>query len=124
MRDGQWVIGSDDVLKMTELPSTLAIIGGGRRGLEFVTFFSAFGVPITLIEKENRVLPKMDREISIRFKTLLAKRKVKVLTEAEVASIDLIEKRKSVGLTVIQKGKKEMAGVSESTRGGREAWKY
>lgn len=107
MRDGQWVIGSDDVLKMTELPSTLAIIGGGRRGLEFVTFFSAFGVPITLIEKENRVLPKMDREISIRFKTLLAKRKVKVLTEAEVASIDLIEKKKSVGLTVIQKGKKE-----------------
>jgi dihydrolipoamide dehydrogenase len=108
MRDGQWVIGSDEVLTMVELPSTLAIIGGGRRGLEFVTFFSAFGVPITLIEKENRVLPKMDREISIRFKSLLAKRKVKVLTEAEVASIDLIEKKKSVALTVMQKGKKEM----------------
>jgi dihydrolipoamide dehydrogenase len=107
MRDGQWVIGSDEVLKMTDLPSTLGIIGGGRRGLEFTTFFSAFGVPITLIEKETRVLPKMDREISIRFKSLLAKRKVKVLTEAEVASIDLIEKKKSVGLTVMQKGKKE-----------------
>jgi dihydrolipoamide dehydrogenase len=106
-RDGQYVIGSDEVLNMTELPSTLAIIGGGRRGLEFVTFFSAFGVPITLVEKENRVLPKMDREISIRCKGLLAKRKVKLLTEAEVASIEFIEKKKSVGLTVIQKGKKE-----------------
>ena len=107
MRDGQWVIGSDEVLTMTELPSTLAIIGGGRRGLEFAAFFNAFGVPITLIEKENRVLPKMDREISIRCKGLLAKRNVKVLTEAEVASIDFAEKKKSVGLTVIQKGKKE-----------------
>jgi dihydrolipoamide dehydrogenase len=107
MRDGEWVIGSDDVLKMTDLPSSLAIIGGGRRGLEFVTFFSAFEVPITLIEKENRILPKLDREISIRSKGLLAKRNLKVLTEAEVASIELIEKKRSVGLTVIQKGKKE-----------------
>jgi dihydrolipoamide dehydrogenase len=106
-RDGQYVIGSDEVLNMMELPSTLAIIGGGRRGLEFATFFNAYGVPITLIEKENRVLPKMDREISIRCKGLLTKRNVKVLTEAEVASIEFIEKKKSVGLTVIQKGKKE-----------------
>jgi dihydrolipoamide dehydrogenase len=107
MRDGQWVIGSDEVLNMTELPSTLAIIGGGRRGLEFATVFNAYGVHITLVEKENRVLPKLDREISIRCKGLLAKRNVKVLTEAEVASIELIEKKKSVRLTVIQKGKKE-----------------
>jgi dihydrolipoamide dehydrogenase len=106
-RDGQWVIGSDEVLQMTEPPSTLAIIGGGRRGLEFVTFFSAFGVPVTLVEKETRILPKLDREISIRCKGLLAKRNVKVLTDAEVASIELIEKKESVGLTVIQKGKKE-----------------
>lgn len=106
-RDGQWVIGSDEVLHMEELPSSLAIIGGGRRGLEFATFFNAFGVSVTLVEKENRILPKMDREISIRCKGLLAKRKVKVLTETEGVSTEVIERNKSVGLTVSQKGKKE-----------------
>lgn len=106
-RDGHYVIGSDDVLTMTDLPTNLAIIGGGRRGLEFTAFFNAYGVPVTLIEKETRILPKMDREISIRCKGLLAKRKVKVLTEVEVASIDVFDKEASVGLTVIQKDRKE-----------------
>ena len=105
-RDGQWVIGSDEALHMENPPSTLAIIGGGRRGLEFATFFNAFGVNVTLIEKENRILPKMDREISIRCKGLLAKRKVKVLTEAEVISMEVIEKNKSVDLTISQRGKR------------------
>lgn len=106
-REGKWVIGSDEVLNMTELPSTLAIIGGGRRGLEFANFFNAFGVNVTLVERENRILPKMDREISIRCKGLLTKRNVKVLTEAEIISADLTEKDKSVCLMVLQKGKKE-----------------
>ena len=83
-RDGQWVIGSDEVLTMSSLPSTMAILGGGRRGVEFASFFNTFGVNVTLIEKETRILPKMDREISVRYKTLLTKRKVRVLTEAEV----------------------------------------
>jgi dihydrolipoamide dehydrogenase len=106
-RDGEWVIGSNEALNMIELPSTLAIIGGGRRGLEFTTFFNIFGVKVTLIEKENRIIPKMDREISIRCKGLLTKRNVKVLTEAEVVAADLMEKSKSLGLTISQRGKKE-----------------
>ena len=112
-RDGRYVIGSDDVLTMTDLPANLAIIGGGRRGLEFTTFFNAYGVPITLIEKENRILPKMEREISIRCKGLLAKRKVKVLTEASVVSIDFIEREMPVDLTVVQKGKKETSSFQK-----------
>jgi dihydrolipoamide dehydrogenase len=106
-RDGNFVIGSDDVLNMKDLPLTLAIVGGGRRGVEFASFFNAFGVNVTLIEKENRILPKMDREIFVRWKGLLAKRNVKVLTEAEVVSKEIMEKNRSLGLTVLQKGKKE-----------------
>jgi dihydrolipoamide dehydrogenase len=106
-RDAKWVIGSDEVLKMKELPSTLAIIGGGRRGMEFATFFNTFGVNVTLVEKENRILPRMDREISIRYKTLLTKKNVKVLTESQVVDVDLVEKNGPLGLTILQKGKKE-----------------
>ena len=106
-KDGQWILGSDEVLNRTDLPSTMAIVGGGRRGVEFTTFFNTFGVKVTLIEKENRILPKMDREISIRYKGLLTKRNVKVLTEAEAVASDLLEKNKSLGLTIIQKGRKE-----------------
>ncbi len=105
VKDGERVIGSDEVLKMTDLPSSLAVVGGGRRGLEFATFFNAFGVPVTLIEKENRILPKMDREISVRYRSFLAKRNIKVLTEAEVISVEGMEKK--VGVTVVRGGTKE-----------------
>jgi len=72
-RDGKWILWTDDVLKMTDLPTSLAIVGGGRFVVEFATFFNTFGVKVTLIEKENRIFPKMDREISIRYRVLLTK---------------------------------------------------
>lgn len=112
-RDGQWVIGSDDVLRMDAIPSSLAIIGGGRRGVEFATFFKSFGAEVTLIEKENRILSKMDREISVRYKGLLTKNKVRVLTETEVLSSEIDEKNKSIQLTLIQKGKKERLEIQK-----------
>ncbi len=114
-RDGEWVIGSDDVLKMmVDLPQTMAIIGGGRRGVEFATLFNTFGAKVTLIEKENRILSKMDREISIRYKGLLTKGNVKVLTDAEVVAADLTEKNRSLSLTILQKGKRSGSNSRKS----------
>jgi len=106
-KDGQWVIGSDEALNLNDLPTSMAIVGGGRRGVEFGTLFNTFGVQVTLIEKESRILPKMDREISVRYKGLLSKRGVKILTDAQVAAADISEKKKVVTLSITQKGKEE-----------------
>jgi dihydrolipoamide dehydrogenase len=106
-KDGQGVIGSDEVLNMTDLPSTMAIVGGGRRGVEFSTFFNTFGVKVALIEKENRILPGMDREISVRYKGLLTKRNIRVLTDTEAVAAEISGEGKSVSLKAIQKGKEE-----------------
>ena len=106
-RDGQAILGSDDVLTMTELPSSLAIVGGGIRGVEMATFFNTFGVKVTLIEKENRILPKMDHEISIRYKGLLTKREIKVLTETEVVAAEIPEGSRPLTLEILRKGRKE-----------------
>jgi dihydrolipoamide dehydrogenase len=105
--DNQCVMGSDALLKMADLPSDIAIVGGGRRGVEFATFFNSFGVNVTLIEKENRILPKMDREISIRYKGLLTKRKIKILTETEVVGTEISGDNPGVMLNIVQKGREE-----------------
>ena len=78
-RDGVRVMESDDLLRMRDLPSDIAVVGGGRRGVEFATFLNTFGVKVTLIEREGRILPTMDREISVRYKNLLVKKKYKSL---------------------------------------------
>jgi len=102
--DGQWIIGSDDLLRTKDLPSSLTIVGGGRRGVEFAAFLNSFGVEVTLIEKESRILPKMDKEISIRYKGLLTKRKIKVLTETEAMAAETSVKDHQVNLKTLQKG--------------------
>jgi dihydrolipoamide dehydrogenase len=106
-RDGQKVLGSDDLLKMKDLPTSMAVVGGGRRGVEFATFFNTFGVQVTLIEKQNRILPKMDREISVRYKSLLAKSNIKVLTDTEAISTEISSGQKTVRLQVTSKRKSE-----------------
>jgi dihydrolipoamide dehydrogenase len=85
----------------------MAIVGGGKRGVELGTFFNTFGVAVTLIEREGRILPKLDREISIRYRGLLTKRGIKILTDAKVVAADLSEKKNPVTLHILSKGKEE-----------------
>ncbi len=121
-RDGQRVLWTDDILKMSAPPASLAIVGGGRLGVEFAAFFNTFGVKVTLIEKENRILPKMDREISIRYRVLLTKNNLKVLTDAEVLASEISREGGPVNLKVMQKGKEENLEVEKvlvtGNRGG------
>lgn len=62
--DGQRIFISDDVLTLDKLPHTLAVIGAGVIGIEYATIFSALGVRVTLVDKRDRLLPFIDREIS------------------------------------------------------------
>jgi len=53
---------SDTALKLTKLPRTLAVLGGGAVALEFAQFFSRFGVKVTLIQRSPHVLHEMDSD--------------------------------------------------------------
>ena len=45
--DGVSIIDSDDVLKMTKLPKSLAVVGAGVIGVEYATIFSAMDIEVT-----------------------------------------------------------------------------
>ncbi|MGE4062012.1 MAG: Si-specific NAD(P)(+) transhydrogenase [Rhodospirillaceae bacterium] len=62
--DGQRIFISDDILTLDKLPHTLAVIGAGVIGIEYATIFSALGVRVTLVDKRDRLLPFIDREIT------------------------------------------------------------
>ena len=67
--DGKFVITSDHAVKATEVPESIAIIGGGAVGVEFATLFSQLGVKVTLLEALDRLVPLEDEDVS---KELLA----------------------------------------------------
>jgi len=58
--DGERVLDSTGVLALTELPASLAVVGGGYIGLELGIAFAKLGSAVTLIEAEDRLLPNMD----------------------------------------------------------------
>ena len=87
--DGDHVLSTDDALDLDRAPRSLAIIGGGKRGVEFATIFTGFGTEVTLVESEDRILPVMDREISIRYRRALTAKKIKILTRVHVKAIDM-----------------------------------
>ena len=46
-----------------QLPRTLAVVGAGVIGIEYASIFAALGVPVTLVERRERPLEFLDREI-------------------------------------------------------------
>jgi dihydrolipoamide dehydrogenase len=86
--DGEKIIGTEEALNLKKFPRSLIVIGGGRRGTEFATFFNSFGTKVTLIEREAQILLRVDREISIRFRAILNRQGIKVFTNTKVTAID------------------------------------
>ena len=56
-------VNSDQLLRRSELPSDLLIVGGGYIGCEFASIFRALGSNVTLVEKSRRLLPDWDESV-------------------------------------------------------------
>ncbi|HSW86929.1 MAG TPA: FAD-dependent oxidoreductase, partial [Rhabdochlamydiaceae bacterium] len=48
--DHKRILNSSSILEMTDLPKTLAIIGGGYIGCEFASLYAEFGVKVIILE--------------------------------------------------------------------------
>jgi mycothione reductase len=55
---------SDTVLELKTQPKSIVIVGGGYIGMEYGHFFSAIGTKVTIIQRQNRILPEEEPEIS------------------------------------------------------------
>lgn len=65
--DGKYVLDSDEILDITELPRSIAVIGAGVIGIEYATIFSALDVHVTLIEPRDTMLDFIDNELVADF---------------------------------------------------------
>jgi dihydrolipoamide dehydrogenase len=61
--DGSLVMTSDEVLALEELPSSVAVIGGGAIGCEFASLFADLGSKVTVFEALPAILPGCDDDV-------------------------------------------------------------
>jgi dihydrolipoamide dehydrogenase len=89
--DGQFILSNKEILDLESVPKSLLIIGGGSVGMEFAAIFSRFGTDVTIVEMLPRLLPMEDSEISEEIGRLFAKKKIKILTNARLEDIRVID---------------------------------
>jgi len=86
--DSERVLSSDDILRLTELPQSLAIVGGGVIGCEFAAIFASLGSQVTVVEFLPGLVSMEDDEIAKRLTMALKKSGVTVHVKAGVESAE------------------------------------
>lgn len=61
--DGELVLTSAQVRHLKQLPRRLAVVGAGVLGIEYASMFAALELDVTVIDKRERPLEFVDREI-------------------------------------------------------------
>lgn len=89
--DEAFILSSDGILELDELPESIAIVGGGVIGSEWASLFNSFGVDVTLIEYTNHLLPDTSERISKTFQKAFEKKGIKVHTNCEVEKAEVFE---------------------------------
>lgn len=101
---------SETVLRLSQLPGSLIILGGGYIAVELAHFFEAMGSAVTLIQRNNRLVPEEEPEISEVLKKSLSRR-MQVLTGTEAVEASGAEGSVSVW---VQDGEKRFAVKAQS----------
>lgn len=89
--DHKNILSSDDILNLTELPKSIAIIGSGAIGIEWARIFAAFGCEVSIIELAENLLPVADIEVSKRVERIFKTKKIKIYKSSGVEKIEAAE---------------------------------
>lgn len=71
IHDTKHVYTSAELMKLTELPKRLAIIGGGYIGLEFSSMYARYGSKVTVFEHGERLVKREDKDIADEIQKVL-----------------------------------------------------
>lgn len=87
IQDSKFVYTSTSIMDLKELPTKLAIIGGGYIGLEFASIYSQFGSQVTVLESSSKFIPKEDRDVADAILQTFTKKNIEVKLNAKVIGL-------------------------------------
>ncbi|MFT3726765.1 MAG: dihydrolipoyl dehydrogenase [Terricaulis sp.] len=110
--DGKRIWTYREAMTPPEWPESLLVFGSGAIGIEFASFYAAFGVKVTVVELLDRILPVEDEEISAFARKRFEKEGLKLLTSTEAKSLKATEG--GVEAEVVANGKTETLTASHA----------
>jgi mycothione reductase len=89
------VLTNETVLQIDKKPESMVIVGGGYIAAEYAHFFDAMGVKVTLLQRNQRLLPEEEPEISALIKKTMGRR-MQIYTNTEATGISKLSSGISV----------------------------
>jgi dihydrolipoamide dehydrogenase len=97
------------IMELRELPAHLLVIGGGYIGLEFGQMFRRFGSDVTIVHRDDHILPREDADVTEELQKAMEKEGIRFVLGARPTNVD-----KQDGQIVL---KAETPRGSETVRG-------
>jgi NAD(P) transhydrogenase len=86
--DERTVVDSDGVLALTQVPTSMVVVGAGIIGIEYASMFAALGTRVTVVDKRATMLDMCDPEVVESLKFHLRDLSVSFRLGEEVAGVD------------------------------------
>jgi NAD(P) transhydrogenase len=109
--DGEVAITSDDIVRLKRLPRAMTVVGGGVIGIEYASIFATLGVEVTLIERRDRPLDFVDREIVDELVHQMRKRNVTFRFGETVDRFEVSEGPPRRGVLFLESGKRVVSDL-------------
>lgn len=86
--DGQFILNSDDVLNLKELPKSVLIVGSGAIGTEWARIYNSFGSEVTVVEMAEHLIPPADIEVSKRVERIYKQKGIKFYLNDSIEKLE------------------------------------
>ena len=103
-------LDSTSIMEIDQIPEHLLIIGGGYVGLEFGQMFHRFGSKVTIIQRNEQLLPLEDRDIAEEITEILKQEGLEILLKANTTKIDAPAKDQIVLSVEVDKNEQTIKG--------------
>lgn len=97
--DGKKVFDSTTLLDMNIIPKSMIVIGAGVIGSEYASMFCLLGTKVTLVDKRNRILSFLDKEIGAHLQVALEENKLHFIGGKDYSKITVKESGVEVHFT-------------------------
>jgi dihydrolipoamide dehydrogenase len=94
--DGKQVLTYKEAILQESLPESVLIVGAGAIGMEFATIWNSYGVPVTVVEMLDRILPNEDEEVSAVLNNAFNKQRIKTVVNSKVTKIEPLKTKVNV----------------------------
>jgi pyruvate/2-oxoglutarate dehydrogenase complex dihydrolipoamide dehydrogenase (E3) component len=81
-------LDNSSIMAVDFLPEHLVILGGSYIGLEFGQMYRRFGSQVTIVQRNARLIPREDEDVSAAIREILEEEGIRILTDADATRVE------------------------------------